>query len=382
MSAPTPAQRLFLHVGLPKSGTTYLQGLLANNRPALKENGFIYPFIRAECMFHAAVELRGLHGRWRLDRDVVDGTWQKLLDRIRGFGGTGIISHELFAGAREDAVERVVRDTRDLEVHLVVTARDLTRQASAFWQEAVKNGNPWSFAEFADRMLTEPPPVAEEGTFWRQQDLGAVLRRWAPVAAPEHVHLVTVPRTGGDRTALWRRFADALGLDPAALDPGLARSANESLGTAEIVLLRQVLLALDGRLREPHYAHVVKRFFSQRVLSQFESARPVTPEDVRLRLDAVVEGWAALVAERGHRVHGDLDELRPAAAPAGAPDPDDVRPEELVANVPGIIAEMLVEIATLRTRVEGPKRLPPLPDAPSAAAPDAPPAAAPTPDPA
>src|SRR3712207_4861698 len=175
---PMSAQRLFLHVGLPKSGTTYLQGLLANNRPALKAHGFIYPFIRAECMFHAAVELRGLHGRWRLDPAVIDVTWQQLLDRIRGFGGTGIISHELLAGAREEAVERVVRDTTDFEVHLVVTARDVTRQATAHWQEAVKNGNPWSFGEFADQMLTVPPPVADEGTFWRGQDLGAVLRRW------------------------------------------------------------------------------------------------------------------------------------------------------------------------------------------------------------
>jgi hypothetical protein len=358
------AQRLFLHVGLPKSGTTYVQGLLASNRAALKEHGFIYPFIRAECMFHAAVELRRLHRRWRLDPAVIDGTWQQLLDRVRQFGGTGIISHELLAGAREEAVARVVRDTSDFEVHLVVTARDVTRQASAHWQETVKNGDPWSFAEFADQMLTVPPPSAREGTFWRGQDLGAVLRRWAPVAAPEHVHLVTVPRPEGDRTALWRRFADALDLDASVVDPALARSANESLGTAEVALLRQVLVALDGRLREPHYAHVVKRFFSQRVLSQFESARPVTPEDVRLRLDAVVEGWATLLAERGHRVHGDVDELRPAGAPPDARDPDDVPAEELVENVPGIIAELLVEIATLRTQVEGGKRLPPLPDTP------------------
>jgi hypothetical protein len=179
-----------------------------------------------------------------------------------------------------------------------------------------------------------------------------------------------VPRPGEDRTALWRRFADALQLDPTTVDPTLARSANESLGTAEVALLRQVIVALDGRLREPHYAHVVKRFFSQRVLSQFESTRPVTPEEVRLRLDAVVEAWGTQLAERGHRVHGDVDELRPAASPPGSRDPDDVPAEELVADVPGVIAEMLVEIATLRTQVEGPKRLPPLPDPAAPALPE------------
>ena len=47
-------QRLYLHVGLPKSGTTFLQALLAKNRGRLKESGFIYPFVRPEGMFHAA----------------------------------------------------------------------------------------------------------------------------------------------------------------------------------------------------------------------------------------------------------------------------------------------------------------------------------------
>ncbi len=69
-------QRLYLHVGLPKSGTTFLQGLMANNRTRLKEVGYIYPFIRRETMFHTAVELRGQHERWGLEPSadiLVDG---------------------------------------------------------------------------------------------------------------------------------------------------------------------------------------------------------------------------------------------------------------------------------------------------------------------
>ncbi len=92
-------QPLYLHVGLPKSGTTFLQGLMANNRNRLKSAGFIYPFIRRETMFHTAVELRGQHERWGLRPETIDGTWQLVLDRIRGFGGTGIVSHELLAAA-------------------------------------------------------------------------------------------------------------------------------------------------------------------------------------------------------------------------------------------------------------------------------------------
>ena len=37
------AQRVFLHVGLPKTGTTYVQTVLWRNRAALAEQGLVYP---------------------------------------------------------------------------------------------------------------------------------------------------------------------------------------------------------------------------------------------------------------------------------------------------------------------------------------------------
>jgi hypothetical protein len=126
-----------------------------------------------------------------------------------------------------------------------------------------------------------------------------------------------------------------------------------------------VLTALDGRLTQPHYAHVVKRFFSQNLLSRVESPRPVTPPDLREELAVVARRWLAEIEEHGYRVHGRLDDLLPAAVP---PDrdrhPDDVSCEEEFQGVPGVIADMLVEIASLRTQITGPRALPPLPTLP------------------
>jgi hypothetical protein len=36
-------QRVFLHVGSPKTGTTYLQGVLWRNREALRRQGLLLP---------------------------------------------------------------------------------------------------------------------------------------------------------------------------------------------------------------------------------------------------------------------------------------------------------------------------------------------------
>jgi hypothetical protein len=361
---PERRQRLYLHVGLPKSGTTFLQALLARNRGRLKENGFIYPFIRREGMFHAAVELRQQHARWGLTPELIDGTWDQLLSRVRAFGGDGIISHEVLAGASPQHVARVVADTADLELHVVVTARDIARQVAAYWQETVKNGRRSSFEEFRRSLAGQAESAHDEGGFWRSQDVASVLRRWGATLPPEHQHVVVVPQAGSDRFELWRRFASAVGLDPEAVDLELDPQANESLGAPQVALLREVLASLDGRLGQPHYAHVVKRYFAQRLLSRIDSPRPVTPPDLRKELDEVAGRWVDEVRTRGYRVHGDLTELLPGGAPdRGDRHPDDVTYEEMMHGVPDLLAEMLVEIAALRGQISGPRALPPLPEA-------------------
>ncbi len=351
-------QRLSLHVGLPKSGTSFVQALLAENRDQLRGAGHIYPFVRREGMFHAAVELRGHHDRWGLDPDAVAGTWERLLTRVRGFDGAGIISHESLSGALPLQIERIARDTADLDLHVVVTARDLARQATAHWQEEVKNGRPWSFAEFERELFGPGESDADEFGFWRHQDLAGVLGRWGAVVPASNLHLVVVPPAGTDRAELWRRFTEALALDPAVADPATG-PGNESLGAAQVALLRQVVTALDGRLRQPHYAHVVKRFFAQGRLAAIDSRRPVAPAALRARLRETTAGWLPGIEAAGYAVHGPLSELLPPDPAVDAPHPDDVTAEELLEGLPEVLASVLVEVASLRGRVPG-SDLPPL----------------------
>jgi hypothetical protein len=106
----------------------------------------------------------------------------------------------------------------------------------------------------------------------------------------------------------------------------------------------------------------VKRFFAQTQLSTISSPRPVTPPELRARLDEVARAWVEEIRAAGYAVHGSLDELVPSTAPVpeGNTDPDDVTAEELLQGLPEVLAEMLVEIAVLRGQVTGPKALPAL----------------------
>ena len=339
--------RLTLHVGLPKSGTTYLQGLLASHREQLREAGVLYPFVRPEAMFRAAVEVREQHGLWGLPHDGpdgIDGTWRALLDRVREVGLPAIISHEILAGASPAHAARVAADLDGLDVHLVVTCRDLLRQAMGHWQEEVKNGRPWSYDEMVSALASPAESADEELGFWRSQDLVGVLDRWSAALPGATVHVVTAPPPGSPPALLWERFAAAAALPPDVLDPAEtdpASGANRSLGAAQVRFLREVLVALDGRVGQPDHAHVVKRWFAQQVLAgrAGDPARP-TPE-LAAHLTDRSAGWADVVRERGWLVHGDLADLR-VRPPAAGPHPDVVPPDVVLGESAEEVAALLL----------------------------------------
>src|SRR5690348_5956503 len=89
------ARRVVLHVGLPKTGTTYLQALLSQHRDVLRDAGVLYPFVRPQAMFLGAVEVRGSRDKFGLAEEEVAGTWAALCQRARSFDGVSVISHEI-----------------------------------------------------------------------------------------------------------------------------------------------------------------------------------------------------------------------------------------------------------------------------------------------
>ncbi len=348
---PAEPQRLFFHVGLPKSGSTYLQTVLGNNRAALREVGHLYPYVRQEGMFHAAVEMAGLPSRWGLQPEAISGTFAHLLRRGRRLGGTVMISHEIFGSATLDQIAQMAPLLEGFEVHLVVTVRDLGRTATAEWQEQVKNGNPRSFEAFVGDLMSHlPEDLVDTTSFWRSQNLRNLLERWQTLVPAERIHIVTCPRGGSAPDLLWRRFAEAVELPPDAVDLSLIPPRNESLGTAQIAFLRRVVGALDGRLAQPWYSRVAKRWFAQTLLGGLGgSAKPVTPAPVARRLAAVSSAWIEVIRAGEFRIHGDLDELLPEVADDSVRHPDDASDTEMLDGLPGVVADMLVRTGQLRS---------------------------------
>jgi hypothetical protein len=339
--SPDSAQRVVLHVGTPKSGTTFLQRALWRHREELEAMGVTCAGNRHYDMFHAAIELRESYAFWGRRPEDLAGTWQRLSDEARDYPGITIMSHELLGAARREQVDTGLAALEGLDVHLVVTARDLARQVASDWQERVKNGNPVTFKDFCANVGLE-----RQNGFWRNQHLIGIFDRWARHLPAENVHLVVGPPPGSPPDVLWRRFGEAAGFDASSLDPTTEEPrANQTLGAVQVAVLRRVNEVLGGRIRQPAYSRVVKRFFAQSVLAGQSSAPAQCPPDLVERLAEITARQNARILRRGYQVHGDLDELVPAAGDDDWTDPDAVDPELEAAAAIAAIAELLVDKA-------------------------------------
>jgi hypothetical protein len=345
-------RRVVLHVGLPKTGTTYLQTVLAHHRDALRETGVLYPFVRPQAMFLGAVEVRGSREKFGLTAEDVAGTWQALCDRVLSHAGTSVISHEILGGAEPDEIAAALAPLAGIEVDVVVTARDLGRQATAHWQEEVKLGDTRSFAELERDQLRADVPEGARPHFWHAQDYAAALRRWATAVPAERVHLVAGPPPGAPPDVLWHRFAEACGVSQeadAVVDADAVAPANRSLTTEAIALLREVNRQLDGRLTPREHARLVKRELAEGRLAERPGTPPRTPASLADVLMPTAAAWRSEVEAGRYAVHGSLDDLTPVLAGSGDPHPDAVPhgvPDP--AEVADLVREVLQRAEALR----------------------------------
>jgi hypothetical protein len=302
-------RRVFLHIGTPKSGTSYLQDRLALNRDAVAQQGLTYPTTRTGNHFEAALDLIG--ERWAGQREVAQGQWPALVGEARKAPGDVLVSHEILAAAGPARVATAMAAFRDDEVHVVLTARDLARQIPAEWQENVKHRGRRSFAKFM-ALVAQSRRTNPDLWFWRVQAIPDVLTRWGNGLAPERIHVVTVPQAGGPRDLLWERFAGVVGIDPKA-EYVEATDFNDSLGIAEAAVVRRLNKLLSGRgIPREVYVDLVREVIARDTLSRRTgTVRAVLPERRWPFVEEVTAEWREWLEGAGVDIVGDLGDLEP-----------------------------------------------------------------------
>lgn len=238
--------RVVLHIGTMKSGTSYLQRVLESG--VLENVGGFY----AGGAFRA--QSRAVDGLPLLTKRGGGRAWRDLAARVLEREGTAVYSHEFLSFASKDRVEQVVTPFAGTPVEVVLTVRDQHSAIPAQWQSFVRNKGVESWEDYlADvqasrraargRPRSGPRSPRPAQNFRRTQDVPGMVRRWSGNPGVSRVTVVAVPPPGSPTELLWERFCDAAELASVA-PPGADVRVNESLGYASCDLLRRVNASL------------------------------------------------------------------------------------------------------------------------------------------
>jgi hypothetical protein len=337
-------QRVYLHVGAPKSGTTYLQRVLDANQAVLAASGVLLVGEHHLDRIHAAMAVREDPRLTELPKSART-SWSRLVRQITDWTGhSAILSYELFAVASAEQAARALADLAAYDVHVVVTARDLGRSVVSAWQERLKFGLTTPLEEW------QPKPESSERSEWgwRTLDPSGVAERWGSTLPPDHVHIVTAPRSDAGPAELWRRFADACDLGSLQVDTTVPR-ANESVGLVQAELLRRVNGRLRREFRGSRQRSVwIRDLLAQEILAPLGDERIGVPEATAVEATEVWKRTTERIGAAGYAVHGELADLEPLASEARLP--GQVTEAELTDAATACITALVV---TLHDRASG-----------------------------
>lgn len=327
--SPIPEGGILLHVGMNKTGTTAVQGLLAHLRHDLLAHGVWYPADESAHHLQARSVL-GLRKGWRRRQALPPDPeiWDEFSAMVRAVPDRRcVISSERFAVADAAHCAKIAADLGPDRLHVIVGARHFALSATSFWQQTLKTGKitgleDWFRREY-ERTDANPTPQ-----FWLLQDPSVVAERWVNVLGPDRVHVLVVDEQ--DRKHAPLAFERLLDLPSGLLTEAAAPTSNRSMTVPEAEFARQTNAALKKQLRWPEYELLVRLAGYSRLVE----VRAARSDEQRLQVprwaadQAVHEGVrvAEAFTRLGVDVIGNLDDLttalrgdRVCSAPAESP---------------------------------------------------------------
>jgi hypothetical protein len=323
--------RIYLHIGEPKTGTSFLQRALWSNRGRLAAQGVTLPGYSHRDHNRASRDLREAPREASDPTDPWTGDWAVLTGQALRAPSAAVISDEILAACNPPQADQAVRSLLAADLHVILTVRDFATVLPAEWQERVKcrSTEPWE--EWLDSVAgaTAAADRRRQSWFWAVHDTLAILDMWSQHIPPDHVHVITVPPQGAT-DLLWIRFASVLGVDPGRFDLTGTR-ANPSLGPAEAEFLRQVNETLPPEVPDWFYTRDIKRILALDLLQS-------RPRREALTLPPSRAAWAreqseiliAGLRDAKYHIVGDLGELVPQPASRAYTGPADQPAEQLL----------------------------------------------------
>jgi hypothetical protein len=334
------AQKVYFHLGLPKTGTTYLQSVLWANKAHLLDQGILLPGESARTHMQASVVVREHPGLPNRAPEVRD-SWDRVVAEVNAWPGTALISHEFFGAASQEQARRALDRLAPAEVHLIITARDVLTVLTSYWQEFVKHGFLSGLDDF--------PPAHEtyDEWSWATVDLRSVVERWGAGLDPARVHILVLPPPDVPRETLLHEFCALVGIDPTPLDIERAREYR-SLGVVEAELLRRTSPHLTAFTPARDRGVWIRSYLAQGKLVPREGERFLPSAERIGELRERARDCVEFLGGSGVDVVGELDRL---LVPEELPErrhPSSVTDTELLDSAILTIVDLMVDVRALR----------------------------------
>ncbi len=305
--------QIFLHVGMPKTGTTFLQATFqASQRQLLSQGLEFLPATRREASWLSLTVLDQLDAE--RDPGAALTMWDRFVAAARASSAPRLlVSDELLGGASEQQLRRLTRAVPEREVHLVLTIRGLAKLLPSTWQQRIQQGSEApALEDFVEQIAGRTGRIAER--WWRERGVGPVIERWSAEVPPERIHVVIMPRPGAGGSTLLERYCGVLGVraDGLVTDHG---DRNPALGRAQAELLRLVKEQVPDELMDRHgYVPVGKWWLARQHLAPQGGTPPRMPARFRDWCEAEARATIASLQASGVDVVGDPDDLLPDPA--------------------------------------------------------------------
>lgn len=183
-------KQIYIHIGLHKTGSTYIQKVLAENRALLRSFDVDYPDLGAEFLFghhNVAWSLIPNHAL----QNTEDFTLDQMLDYIdESTAKRFIISSEDFDFLQPDQVSKLKRLLFDYDVKIVMYVRNPMNALYSHWQESVKHGDVRPLRDYAEQLLANPQPL----DYCRIADI------WATVFGSQAMSFIIYENLAADNT--------------------------------------------------------------------------------------------------------------------------------------------------------------------------------------
>jgi hypothetical protein len=339
----------FLHIGAPKTGTTYVQDMLWANKDVLDQAGVLVPGHYRYARVPAVREIL----KWDpSESQQLPDRWLRLAREMKRWGGhSSVLSQEFLCRLTDQQTHAVIESLGSVSVHAVLTVRDISRLVTAQWQTAMRSRKPWTYTDYSAAVAGASEHAQRSvmsDHFWVRHNYEAILQRWISEVGLANVTVVTVPQSGSDPEELWRRFCQACAIDESTT--AAAETAHESLGAASAELMRRLNRHDTVRSMElKTYQRSVNTAISRRGLVNRREKEP------KLALPLEHAEWASqtaaemitMISDLGVRVVGDLDDLRPRPASSAPTVPEALDSGELLSACIDGLAGLAVEHAKL-----------------------------------